>query len=97
MYFVLLCRDKPGALQLRLDTRPVHVEWLNDMKARGMLKIAGPMLDADGKPEGSLLILEADSAEAARAAAAEDPYARVGLFADVELKPWNWVVNPPAA
>lgn len=42
MLFALLCTDKPGALQLRLDTRPDHVAYLNDLNARGILKIAGP-------------------------------------------------------
>jgi uncharacterized protein YciI len=97
MLFALLCTDKPGALQLRLDTRPDHVAYLNDLNARGILKIAGPFLDADGKPTGSLVIVKADTLEEARALAEADPYAKAGLFANVEIKAYNWVFNNPEA
>lgn len=97
MLFVVLCNDKPGRLDLRLSTRPAHVDWLKGLEARGVLKAAGPFLGDDGKPVGSMLILKAESLDAATALAAEDPYAAAGLFTDVAVRPWNWVfVNPEA-
>lgn len=95
MYFAVICRDKPGALQTRLDTRPAHVEHLNALNDRGVLKLAGPFLGSDEKPNGSLLIFETESAEEAKALADADPYAKAGLFESVEVRPWNWVFNPP--
>jgi uncharacterized protein len=97
MYFAAICRDKPGALQLRLDTRPAHVEHLNALNANGVLKIAGPLLGEDGKPFGSLLIFECADLAEAEAVAAADPYAKAGLFETVEISPWNWTFNPPEA
>lgn len=97
MLFALLCTDKPGALQLRLDTRPDHLAYLNDLNAKGILKIAGPLLDEDGKPTGSLIILKAETVEEARALAEADPYAKAGLFSTVEIKAYNWVFNNPEA
>ena len=97
MLFAFLCTDKPGHLNVRLETRPAHVEWLNGLNAAGTLKIGGPFLDGDGKPCGSLVIVKADSIEAAAALAAEDPYAKAGLFEKVEIKPYNWVFNNPEA
>ena len=41
MLFALLCQDKPGALQLRLDTRPIHVEYLDSLNKDGKLAFAG--------------------------------------------------------
>ena len=35
--------------------------------------------------------------EAAKALAAQDPYAKAGLFETVEIKPYNWVFNNPEA
>ena len=55
------------------------------------------ILDADGKPCGSMLIIAADDIEAAKALAAQDPYAKAGLFETVEIKPYNWVFNNPEA
>ncbi|GGE01255.1 YciI-like protein [Rhizobium anhuiense] len=97
MLFALLCKDKPGHLNVRMDTRPTHVEHLNKLNAEGTLKIAGPFLDDDGKPCGSLIIVEAESKEAARALADADPYAKAGLFESVEVQAYNWVFNKPEA
>ena len=97
MLFALLCKDKPGHLNVRMDTRPTHIEHLNRLNAEGTLKIAGPFLDDDGKPCGSLIIVEAESKEAARALADADPYAQAGLFESVEVQAYNWVFNKPEA
>ncbi|MDX3927581.1 MAG: YciI-like protein [Shinella sp.] len=95
MLYAFLCTDKPGGLQLRMDTRPEHVAWLNEINAAGTLKFAGPFLGDDGKPNGSLVVVKANSLEEARSIAAADPYAKAGLFSHVEIKPWNWVFNNP--
>ena len=95
MLFALNCRDRPGQLQLRLDVRPEHLAYLDGLNANGVLKFAGPFLDDDGKPCGTLAMIEAEDADAARAVAAGDPYARAGLFETVEIRRWNWVVNKP--
>ncbi|OOG71975.1 hypothetical protein B0E45_09500 [Sinorhizobium sp. A49] len=97
MLFALQCTDKPGALQLRLDTRPDHVAYLNDLNAKGILKMAGPFLGDDGKPTGSLVIVKAETIDDARAIAEADPYAKAGLFSNVEIKAFNWVFNNPEA
>ncbi|MGO7900100.1 YciI-like protein [Rhizobium ruizarguesonis] len=97
MLFALLCKDKSGHLNVRMDTRPTHIEHLNKLNAEGTLKIAGPFLDDDGKPCGSLIIVEAESKEAARALADADPYAKAGLFESVDVKAYNWVFNKPEA
>ncbi len=44
---------------------------------------------------GSMLIVEAGSIEDARAIAERDPYFKAGLFADVQVRPWNWTVGNP--
>ncbi|EFG9941320.1 hypothetical protein BL470_005420, partial [Escherichia coli] len=48
------------------------------------------------KPNGSLVVIDVADRSAAEAFAANDPYARAGLFESVEIKPWNWVFNKPA-
>jgi uncharacterized protein YciI len=97
MLFAFVCADKPGALQVRLDTRPEHVAYLTELNAAGKLAFAGPFLDGDGKPNGSLVVVKAETIELAREMAGNDPYAKAGLFASVDVKPWNWVFNNPEA
>ncbi|MGN7959260.1 YciI-like protein [Brucella sp. 22210] len=94
MLFALLCNDKPDHLQVRLDTRPTHLEYLTSLG--DVLKFAGPFLGEDGKPNGSLLVVEAEDKAAASAIGANDPYAKAGLFQDVTVRPWNWTFKNPA-
>jgi len=95
MHILFIGRDKPGSLAIRLDNRPAHLAYLADNAAA--IKIAGPYLDeASGEPRGSMLILEVESLDAARALLDKDPYAIAGLFAEVEIRPWRWVVGVPA-
>lgn len=95
MIFTLICKDKPGHLEVRQANRPAHVEYLEGLNAEGRLKFAGPFLGEDGKPIGSLVAVEAQDAAEARTLADSDPYARAGLFESVEILPWNWVFNAP--
>lgn len=91
MLFVALCHDRPGHLNLRLSTRSDHLAFLD--KHAACVKLGGPFLDADEKPVGSMLILDCENEAQARAMLAEDPYAQVGLFERVELRPWKRVVG----
>ena len=97
MLFALLCKDKPGHLNVRMETRSTHLDYLNKLNAEGKLAMAGPFLDAEGKPNGSLVIVHAETLEEANALGAADPYALAGLFENVEVKPFNWVFNKPEA
>ncbi len=95
MLFAMICKDKPAHLNVRMETRPAHVDHLNRLNAEGTLKMAGPFLNDEDKPCGSLVIVEAETLDAARALADSDPYAQAGLFETVEVKPFNWVFNKP--
>lgn len=95
MLFALICKDKPGHLDLRKQTRPDHVAHLNALNDRRVLNFAGPFLDENADPMGSLVVIEAADKAEAEAIAAADPYARVGLFQSVEVLPWNWTFNKP--
>lgn len=96
MLYALICKDKPDHLQVRMDNRPAHVEFLKKLNAEGTLKFAGPFLNDDEKPYGSLVVIEADNKMEAAKIGAEDPYAKAGLFESVRIRAWNWVFNNPA-
>lgn len=89
MLIALIGRDKPGALQIRLDNRDAHVAYL---KSSGVVSQAGPLLDDDEQMIGSLVVLDVENMQAARDWADNDPYGRAGLFASVELIPWKKVI-----
>ncbi len=95
MLFALICTDKPNSVDLRMSVRPDHLTYLESLG--GALKAAGPFTGDDGKPTGSLVILEAADKVAAEAMAENDPYAKAGLFAAVEIRPWKWLIKNPEA
>lgn len=90
MRFALMTKDKPDALQLRLDNRAAHLAYIEET---GVVEMAGPLLDAECGMCGSLIILELPDLAAAQAWAAADPYARAGLFAETTLRAWNKVIG----
>ena len=90
MRVALICTDKPGALQIRMDNRPAHLAYI---QSTGVVEMAGPFLDEAGNMTGSLIILSVDTLEAAEGWAAGDPYAKAGLFADVSIREWKKVIG----
>lgn len=90
MRVALIAKDKPGYLNVRVENRPAHVEYL---KANSIVEQAGPLLDDAGDMCGSLIILEVPDMAAAEAFADNDPYAKAGLFESVTLDAWNKVIG----
>jgi uncharacterized protein YciI len=59
-----------------------------------VLVFAGPFTEPDGETmNGSLVVIEAASLDAARKIAAGDPFAKAGVFATVDIRPWLWTIN----
>ncbi len=89
MHFVITCTDKPGQPELRQANRPDHLDYLSEQSGR--IVAAGPTLGDDDAPNGSLLIMEFDEADAARAFADGDPYSKAGVFESVSIVAWKKV------
>jgi len=92
MLYALICTDKPNGLAIRKATRPEHLAFLEGLG--DILVFAGPFTEEDGQTmNGSLIVVEAPSLQAAREIADSDPFARAGLFAAVEIRPWLWTID----
>jgi hypothetical protein len=90
MPYILECLDKPGSLELRLANRPAHLDYVERHVQH--VVVAGPIMAADETtPIGSLLILNLPDRASVEAFAAEDPYAKAGLFGSVTIRPWRLV------
>ncbi|KGJ06381.1 hypothetical protein SAMN04487972_101179 [Paracoccus halophilus] len=87
--FAVICRDHPGKLQTRLDTRDRHLAYLKDQPG---LQMAGPLIEA-GEMRGSLLIVEAEGLTEVKEWADADPYKAAGLFASTEVIEWKKVIG----
>lgn len=87
--YAVICKDKDGALPVRQENRPAHLDYINQT---GIVFMAGPLLE-DGQMAGSLVILDATDLVAAEAWAASDPYAKAGLFESVSITEWKKVIG----
>jgi uncharacterized protein YciI len=94
MLYALICTDKPNSLALRMANRPEHLAYLQSLGET--LVFAGPFTEPDGVTmNGSLVVVETATLEAARKIAAADPFAKAGVFASVAIRPWLWTFNNP--
>jgi hypothetical protein len=71
-----------------LTHRPVHRQYLIQLRDRGQLAASGPFTD----DWGALIIYEAGSAEEAEQLLRGDPFHQQGIFVRWVLRPWNPVV-----
>ncbi|MGC1304357.1 MAG: YciI family protein [Caulobacteraceae bacterium] len=85
--FVLIGLDKAGGAELRAAVRSEHLAFLESYGDK--VKVGGPFMDEAGGSVGSLLVIEVEDRAAAEAIQAADPYAKAGLFASTELRPWR--------
>lgn len=81
--------------ELRAATRAEHLAYLE--AAIDHVVVAGPLLDDEGQPIGSMLLMNFQDRKAAVAFAAADPYAQAGLFASVAVTSWRQVYPKPAS
>lgn len=87
--YALICTDKADHLPTRMANREAHIAYLN---SSGVVAQAGPFLDATGGMCGSLIVLDVPDRAGAEAWAANDPYAKAGLFAKVRIEEWKKVI-----
>lgn len=98
MFYALICEDKPGTLEQRMQARPDHLARLEALRDQGRLLLAGPhpAIDSDNPGDagftGSLVVAEFDSLEAAQNWADADPYIAAGVYQQVTVKPFKKVL-----
>lgn len=93
MLFAVICTDRKDGLETRKLNRARHLEYLDSIG--DALKGAGPFLDEDGNPYGSMVIVDMPNLDAVQKFAYNDPYSIAGLFDNVDIRHWNWFLNNP--
>lgn len=95
MWYAIEGFDAPDALPRRLHARAAHLARLQQLENQGRLLLAGPcpVIDAqDPGPagfSGSIVIAEFDSLHDAQAWAQADPYHTAGVYARMQVRPFN--------
>ena len=89
MSYFITCIDKPNSLTKRLSIRESHINYLTKFKSN--LVTAGPLIGEDGKPYGSLLILDFKERSQLQDFLKNDPYHLEGLFEEVIIREFKKV------
>jgi uncharacterized protein YciI len=84
MLFVIIGTDGPRGPALRPSLRQAHLDRLIALERDGRLVLAGPF----GDGSGSLMVIDAESLDAARAFAEGDPYVTGGVFQAIDVRPF---------
>ena len=83
VHFLVEYRDLANASG-RENKRPDHIAYRKGLGLR--MPLAGPLLDDDARPIGSVVIIEADDRAAAQALASADPYVAAGVLELVSVR-----------
>ncbi len=88
MHYVIHCLDHEGAVGKRLANYAAHKDYLS--AARIKTVISGPLLaDDETTMIGSCFFVEADTLAAVEAFNRNDPFAKVGLWKTVSIRPFS--------
>lgn len=88
MFYVIHAIDKPHHVDARLAHYADHKVYLADAKINTL--VSGPLMDDNNETMiGSFFLVEAQSKEEVVAFNANDPFAKIGLWASVNIHPFN--------
>ena len=82
MPYTILCFDKENKLNVRKINRDEHLEYLKSFRKN--LLLAGPILDKNNLPSGSIIILDLDTKQEIEKFIKDDPYYKAGLFRETK-------------
>ena len=98
MYLVVFATHNAGVEKERAGLESAFTAYLRDAAGHPDVTLhhGGQTLDESGDTAtGLLLVLEAPSLDAAQAFVAGSPYAKAGIIAETQIRPWNWLTGRP--
>jgi uncharacterized protein YciI len=88
MHYVIHCLDHDGAVDKRLANYEAHKAYLGSAPIKTV--ISGPLLADDEETMiGSCFVIEAETLSEVVAFNAADPFAKVGLWKTVSIRPFS--------
>ena len=90
MQFVITAYDGANMLEKRMAVRPRHLENMGNLNGR--VFCAGGILDEDGRPKGSVLVVDFATRELLEEYLANEPYIQEKVWEDVRVEPMNVVI-----
>lgn len=88
MPYLIQTFDEEGTAELRAEHRQDHLVYLDETK-EVLLACGAKISETDGEPTGGVYLLDVDTREEAEAYIAADPFAKVGLFREIQINQWR--------
>lgn len=98
MWYAIYGIDVADSIERRKSARPAHLARLQELCSAGRLLLAGPFPAVDSEDPGpagftgSLIVAEFSDLAAAQIWAESDPYVAVGVYAEVQVRPFKRVL-----
>lgn len=90
MQFLINAYDGENMLEKRMEVRPRHLEGMNKLGKH--VVFAGGRLNDEGKPVGSVMIMEFDSREELDEYLKTEPYIESKVWEKVDVEDFNVVI-----
>jgi len=87
--YAIICTDKDGSFEIRKANREAHLAYA----AETPVVFGGPFQNEEGAMIGSLLVVDVATRGEAEAWAANDPYAKAGLFKKAQIERFKKVIG----
>ncbi len=89
--FCIIGHDAPGATEKRNRLLQAHIQYLSKLKQQNRLMAVGPLFSgktSESEYSGSMLLVEFDTIEEARAWYEQDDYYLAGVYQTLEVRPY---------
>lgn len=94
--YVMIAHDGPEGVSRRNQFRHAHVTHVQALHDAGRIALAGPIKDDNHATSvGAVIIFQAASLSEARQCVEQDPYVSGGVFAKVDVHPFQQVIPRP--
>ena len=90
MQFIITAHDGENMFEKRMAVCPRHLEGM--AKLGKQIICAGGLLDAEGKPKGSVIVVDFDSRAALDDYLKNEPYVTEHVWEKIEAEPLNVVI-----
>ena len=92
MQYLITAHDGPDMLEKRMEVRPRHLANMEKVKETGSVVCAGGILDGDGRPVGSALVLDFASKDLLDEYLEYEPYIVEKVWESVTVEPMHVVI-----
>ena len=92
MQFIVTAHDGQNMLEKRMSVRKYHLDNIAKVKEYGSVICAGGIMDSEGRPVGSVLVLDFETRELLDKYLESEPYIRENVWENITVENMNVVI-----